>query len=109
MPPYSEPSHPALLTNQPSLKQGQATLELLEEPMGPFAAFENMIRDIMSEYNKNLPVSADHPFILGKPERLKLEVWANIMDSDGFHDTHFHPTGWLSGTYYPALPPHGRC
>jgi hypothetical protein len=27
------------------------------------------------------------------------------MDSDGFHDTHFHPPGWLSGTYYPALPP----
>ena len=100
-------NHPTLHyspTNR-SLKQGQATLELLEEPMGPFAAFENMIRDKMSEYRKNLTVSADHPFILGRPERLKLEVWANIMDSDGFHDTHFHPTGWLSGTYYPALPP----
>ena len=26
------------------------------------------------------------------------------MDKNGFQDVHFHPVGWLSGVYYPALP-----
>ena len=104
-------NHPTLNyspTNR-SLKQGQATLELLEEPMGPFAAFENMIRNKMSEYRKNLTVSADHPFILGRPERLKLEVWANIMDSDGFPRHPFSPDWLAERDILPCLAPHGRC
>ncbi|MDF1721834.1 MAG: putative 2OG-Fe(II) oxygenase [Minwuia sp.] len=27
------------------------------------------------------------------------------MDQGGFHDVHFHPPGWLSGVYYPDVPP----
>ena len=27
------------------------------------------------------------------------------MDRGGFHDVHFHPPGWLSGVYYPQVPP----
>ena len=35
---------------------------------------------------------------------MEIQCWATIIKSGGFLDTHFHPTGWLSGVYYPRLP-----
>ncbi|MDA0664586.1 MAG: putative 2OG-Fe(II) oxygenase, partial [Proteobacteria bacterium] len=101
--------HPTLHyteTNR-SLKNGQATLELLDDARGPFAHFETMILQAIARYQATVDADPAHPFLEQPPQDWHLEVWANIMDSDGFHDTHFHPTGWLSVTYYPSLPPLG--
>ncbi|MEX2614645.1 MAG: tetratricopeptide repeat protein [Alphaproteobacteria bacterium] len=100
-------NHPTLYhskTNR-SLNNGQATLELLDGEKGPFADFEEMILGTIAQYQAVVDADPSHPFLQSPPQDHHLEVWANIMDSDGFHDTHFHPTGWLSGTYYPSLPP----
>jgi uncharacterized protein (TIGR02466 family) len=99
--------HPTLrseATNR-SLKHGLATSELLDDNRGPFASLKYMIKGAVEQYRDNLSVGPQHPFRQGMPDRLSLEVWANTMDADGLHATHFHPPGWLSGTYYRALPP----
>ena len=64
-----------------------------------------MILDAIARYEAAVAGDPAHPFLRNPPQNRHLEVWANIMDSAGYHDTHFHPTGWLSGTYYPSLPP----
>lgn len=30
-----------------------------------------------------------------------MSIWAVIYDDHGRQDSHFHPSGWLSGVYYP--------
>ena len=31
-------------------------------------------------------------------------MWATVLDQGGHQAPHVHPTGWLSGVYYAAVP-----
>ena len=31
-------------------------------------------------------------------------MWAIVIEAEGFQVPHIHPSGWLSGVYYVALP-----
>ena len=32
-------------------------------------------------------------------------MWATVLDEGGHQTPHIHPSGWLSGVYYVAIPP----
>ncbi|MGI9405217.1 MAG: tetratricopeptide repeat protein [Hyphomicrobiaceae bacterium] len=91
--------------NNRTLNAGQST-QIFDGAAEPLTTvFLHMIETAIEDYKKALPKASEHPFLaVPPPDRYKIEVWANIMDASGFHDTHFHPTGWLSGVYYPQLP-----
>jgi tetratricopeptide (TPR) repeat protein len=88
-----------------SVHRGLTTGELLAEPKGPIRVFERMIRAAIEGYRQSLPADALHPFLANVPRRWHLTMWAIIIEAEGFQVPHIHPSGWLSGVYYVALPP----
>ncbi|WP_417471406.1 tetratricopeptide repeat protein [Maricaulis sp.] len=52
-----------------------------------------------------LPDDPDHPFLRRKSEALKLTgAWSVRLRSGGGHVDHIHPAGWISASYYVAVP-----
>ena len=56
------------------------------------------------KYIKSLERMQDHPMWIGKPERLRLQMWGSVLMTDGHLTAHFHPSGWISGVYYVEVP-----
>ena len=79
-----------------NLFDGNETLSLIQLKDQILATYEN--------YKIEHPIQPNHPFLFQHPDQISIYCWANVMDDGGFHDTHFHPTAWLSGVYYPQLP-----
>lgn len=88
-----------------SLTRGRSTDELFENPEGAIAAFRQVIESAVARWSQDHPIDPAHPWLAQRPRRTRIGCWANIMDRGGFHDVHFHPPGWLSGVYYPQVPP----
>jgi tetratricopeptide (TPR) repeat protein len=97
-------SHPSLrynLTNR-SLSKARCTDLLLGRGQGPFADFERLILNAYNDYLKIIDVEKEHPFVSAQPIKPNFDVWANVMDEQGFQDVHFHPNSWATGVYYPS-------
>ena len=46
------------------------------------------------------------PFFAAPPNDLRNDIWGVVLQENGRHSPHVHPSGFLSGVYYPAdLPP----
>lgn len=99
--------HPSLTyskTNR-SMEKGRGTLELFDgTEHGPAAMLKQMIMETAREYMAERPVDPDHPFLASPPKSFNVSCWGNVYDRDGRQLVHIHPTSWLSGVYYPALP-----
>jgi tetratricopeptide (TPR) repeat protein len=100
-------AHPSLQYSplNRSLTRGRSTDELFERPAGAIAAFRRVVEAAVAERVRDVPTDPSHPWLAQRPRRTRTGCWANIMDRGGFHDVHFHPPGWLSGVYYPQVPP----
>lgn len=99
-------SHPTLVRSPLSnaTVNGLHTGNLLIAPKGPFAEFETALWRAAEKYRENLPHDANHPFLVNPPKLTDLVVWSVVMEAAGHQVPHIHPTGWLSGVYYPELP-----
>ena len=86
-------------------RKGGQTGELLDASPGPIEALEGVIRQAVDEYIAALPDDPSHPFVGARPDEWTLTVWATVLGREGHQDAHIHPTGWLSGVYYAAVPP----
>lgn len=100
-------SHPSLRYSalNRSLTRGRSTEELFAQPEGAIASFRTVIEAAVARWKLAHPIDPAHPWLAQRPRRTRIGCWANIMDRGGFHDVHFHPPGWLSGVYYPQVPP----
>ncbi|MGB5591168.1 MAG: sulfotransferase [Gammaproteobacteria bacterium] len=101
-------NHPTLLWEpvSKSTRKGSQTGELAGSD-GPLAALEAMVRDAMSTYLASIESCSEHPYLSTAPEQWKLTMWATVLDQGGHQAAHVHPTGWLSGVYYAAVPEAG--
>ena len=99
-------THPTLDLNCNSLSchHGYTSDELLVEPKGPVALLEAAILAAGDAYRAELAIDPEHPYIANLPTAWKLSAWTTILQSQGYQHGHIHPTGWLSGVYYVALP-----
>ncbi len=86
-------------------RRGSQTGELLDDAPGPIAALEEIVRVAMAEYLAAIPTGSDHPYLSTAPDDWRLTFWATVLERDGHQAAHVHPTGWLSGVYYAAVPP----
>ena len=59
----------------------------------------------MDRYRDALPQDALHPFLADIPDRGRVTAWGVILDEGAYQVPHIHPSAWLSGVYYVALPP----
>lgn len=86
-------------------QDGYHTGELMLEPMGPIRGLEETIRAAVDQYRRDHPIDPKHPFLHRAPDRFGLNIWAIILQQAGHQVPHIHPGAWLSGVYYPKLPP----
>jgi len=99
-------AHPSLVDAPAShaTRQGKHSGELLIEPMGPMAAWEASLRDAVEQYRASLPDDPAHPFVESMPARYRLTAWSVVLERQGHQIPHIHPSAWMSGVYYVALP-----
>jgi uncharacterized protein (TIGR02466 family) len=100
-------AHPTLAWERVSktTRKGSQSGELLDDAPGPVAALETLIREAVTDYIERLPQDSDQPFVAARPDEWKLTIWGVVLEEAGCQGTHLHPTGWLSGVYYAAVPP----
>ena len=98
--------HPSLQYERQgtATRLGRHTGELMIEPKGPMAAFEQLICQAVEAYDGTIEPDPRHPFLAHPPARWSLNVWALVMDGQGYQVSHIHPSGWLSGVYYVTVP-----
>ncbi len=99
-------AHPTLAVEprNNATRFGRHTDNLLANPGGPIPAFAALIEAAVEDYLRELPVTAEHPYLAHRPSEFKLMMWSVVMDSQGHQLAHMHPDGWVSGVYYVALP-----
>ena len=78
--------------------------ELLIDPKGPVADFEQLILQAVEDYMSALPQDAGDSFSQGRPQRWYLNVWSVVLGAAGYQKPHIHPSAWLSGVYYVRVP-----
>ncbi|MEM9168029.1 MAG: tetratricopeptide repeat protein [Pseudomonadota bacterium] len=100
-------AHPSLTFEPAGLttRQGRQTRELLDGAPGPFAVLATWIERCVDDYIAALDPQRDALFLSGLPERRTLTMWGTILDPGGRLEPHIHAPNWLSGVYYPKLPP----
>jgi len=89
---------------QKSTKQGSQTASLQGETAKPIATLRQLIEHNINEYFETHSGHAPHPYLDSMPAEFSLDIWATVLNPKGHQKPHFHPGGWLSGVYYPALP-----
>ncbi|MEM7222700.1 MAG: tetratricopeptide repeat protein [Pseudomonadota bacterium] len=99
-------AHPSLFhePRETATRLGRHSGELLIEPKGPVTKLEAMICQAVEDYQAALK---SNPFLTPPaptPERWSLNVWAVVLEAAGYQQAHIHPSAWLSGVYYAALP-----
>ena len=99
-------AHPSLVEAPAShaTRGGKHSGELLVEPKGPMAGWESSLREAVGAYMDALPGDATHPFVDAKPPRYRLTAWSVVLERQGHQIPHIHPSAWMSGVYYVALP-----
>ncbi|MEK9673154.1 MAG: tetratricopeptide repeat protein [Rhodospirillaceae bacterium] len=83
--------------------KGLHTGSLVCEPWGPMKHFTGMIAEGAKAYKKRNGPSG-HPFFHRWNDDYSLTVWAVVMEEGSHQMPHIHPSGYLSGVYYPLLP-----
>ena len=99
--------HHSLMRSPPSnaTRSGWHTGELAQDDHPAVAAMKAMIGREIARRSSVDSGAHDDPFHSAIPERYKLNIWGVVMENQGHQIAHVHPSAWLSGVYYPALPP----
>ena len=98
-------SHPSLVPSPPShaTVAGRHTGSLVCEPWGPMTHFKDMIAEAARVYRRRHR-NSPHPLFTRWSAEYPLPGWAVEMNAGGHQMPHIHPSGFLSGVYYPQLP-----
>lgn len=100
--------HPTLVVAPTSnaTRLGKHSGELTVKPKGPIAAFETLVRRAVDDDTKRLCGLAGpgHPFSANPPRRWGLNVWAIVLEGEGYQLPHIHRAAWMSGVYYARVP-----
>ncbi len=82
----------------------QSGNDLFAEPVASVQTLRRAIEARVAAHLESLPDEPGHPFPAGKPRRYSLRAWSVVLEDQGYHVSHIHPEGWLSGAYYVEVP-----
>ena len=83
----------------------QSPGRLWNAPARPIQALKTVLMEAAEAYVAGLPDDPDHPFLRRKTDTLELAgAWSVRLFSGGGHVDHMHPAGWISASYYVAIP-----
>lgn len=99
-------NHPTLVTAPSShtTMNGKQTGSINAGDKGPVSALEHLIELAIDKYMKGVADADTHPIVAHRPEKYQLAIWGTLLEGEGFQAPHIHPSGWLSGVYYPLVP-----
>ena len=102
-------THPTLVSERLSktTRKGSQSGELTGSTARAMAGLENALREAIDAYIRAMPDRGIYASSW-RPQRWKLRAWATVLASEGYQDPHHHPSGWISGVYYAAVPPEIR-
>lgn len=77
----------------------QGPSEIFENPSKIILVLEKIIQKAVKTYYNNFRLESNI-FIRSWPKKYKLSGWYNKLVKNGYHTSHIHQTGWLSGVIY---------
>tara|TARA_R110002126_G_scaffold33382_41_gene104620 strand:+ start:6307 stop:8121 length:1815 start_codon:yes stop_codon:yes gene_type:complete len=89
-----------------SLRHGSQTFEDIFDNEDPLLqALKSAILIQVKDFVSTLTPDRKHPFLSRLAEEFSFQgSWSVRLKSSGYHKSHFHPMGWLSGVYYVDVP-----
>ena len=90
-----------------SLRGGTQTFEnLFDNQLPQIQALKEIVLENVQTFISTHKVDRRHPFLsrVGDLELSFVGSWSVSLKSNGFHRSHFHPQGWLSGVFYINFP-----
>lgn len=89
-----------------SLQKGSQTFENLFERSEPvLQQLQQAVIKQAQAFISGLQRDSAHPFLSRLSTELEFQgSWSVRLRDQGFHKSHFHPMGWLSGVYYVDIP-----
>jgi uncharacterized protein (TIGR02466 family) len=89
-----------------SLRNGTQTYEnLFDDNSEVINTLSGLILERAEEFIKLQSTDRKHPFLSRLSKDLTFKgSWSVKLRSDGYHRSHYHPEGWLSGVYYVDVP-----
>jgi uncharacterized protein (TIGR02466 family) len=80
-------------------------IDHLQRTAGPLARdLLARIEAAVADYVERRQSAVDHPMFQRPPAARVLNSWALTIHDDGHEDWHMHPSAWISGVYYVAVP-----
>ena len=86
-----------------STRQGFQAEQLERDDALPIEALKDIIAQGVEQYCARCENMPGHP-LAPPPDDLSITIWVTILESNGYQHPHIHPSAWLSGVYYVALP-----
>ena len=77
----------------------QGPSNVFENPSKTISLLEKIVQKAVDTYYDKFK-SESNLFIKSWPRKHKLEGWYNRLVKNGYHTSHIHPSGWLSGVIY---------
>lgn len=99
--------HPSLMWNRPgrSTTDGSQTLDLAREEAPALRALRaEADRAVRAYLAARAAESAEGEFFFDPPEKWDLAIWGVVLGAGGHQFAHLHPSGIVSGVYYPTVP-----
>ncbi len=87
-----------------STRGGWHSHDILTEPHEAIAALKSLLQGVFHSYLSELTLEPGHPFLRQKHSNVRIAAQAQILESQGFLLSHIHPSGWVSGAFYLAIP-----
>lgn len=88
--------------------QTSPNLKFVDRPA--IASFFETIKVPIAEYLTTIGTDKKHPFLRRNSGQFRVRSgWSVRLGAGGHHVNHVHPEGWISSSYYVAVPkPNGR-
>ena len=88
-----------------SIRMGQRINFLQRDPLlSPVQPLLDFANTAATHYRSNHPTDPQHPFLAQSPKQWEITAWGSILGEHGYHESHMHGSGWLSGVYYGKIP-----
>ena len=96
-------------TNHPigqSLRNGTQTYEDIFDDSSPvIQELKSWIHQQATKFSQSLTKQKSHPFLCKVGKSISYTgSWSVCLRKGGYHTSHFHPQGWLSGVFYVDVP-----
>lgn len=95
-----------IVKDRKATKVGEQTVHLHPKSSPVLRAFFAGLMQAVAAHVQRVHDSAPgHEWVRMMPKSFNVRAWGVMLQAGGHQGTHIHPSAWLSGVYYPRVPP----